>query len=364
MAGENNTGAGAPTVTPAPVPGGAPITEQAGVELLKKRSAPAQADAPVAPPVVAADPPKETPAPQEPVAGDVVDVDKLLDDTAEGDAEDTVDKPDDAKDEGTDDAAVVFQLEDGTNVTRDEAKKGYLRQSDYTSKTTQLTELRAAVDERVQVNHQAVEFFHAVVPKFLDHMEKTLIPPKPHEDLRRTDPIGYWDQLNAHQQGVNDYQTMLKVKEGADLAASEMNNVHFQEWVKEQNIKLLEVLPQWSNPKIRARDQAAITAYAKSKGFSDTEIARADHRLVSAMLDAVVGKKVREGGYKAVRPGTKGITVSQRDTAGAVDRQSQEAERQKQRQLLESADRPSERMQAGVQLLRQRSAALNGKGRG
>jgi hypothetical protein len=367
MAGENNTGGVAPTVTPVPVPGGPTITEQAAVDLLRKRgNAPAapQADATVgtAPPAaVTTDPPKETPAPQGTDDGRVVDVDELLDDTTEDQSKDTVDEPSDVKDE--DAGAVVFKLEDGTDVTHEEARNGYLRQADYTTKTTQLTELRTAVDERVQVNHQAVEFFNNVVPKFLDHMEKTLIPPKPDDGMRVTDPIGYWDRLNAHQQGLKDYQTLLQVKQAAGVAAEEMSAAHFQEWVKDQSIKLLEAIPQWSNPKVRARDQTAIVAYAKSKGFSEQEIARADHRLVAAMLDAVVGKKVREGGFKAFKPGTRNTTISAKDTAGGVDRQSQERERQQQRQKLESAQRPSEKMAAGVQLLRQRSAAMNGTGR-
>jgi hypothetical protein len=367
MAGEDNTGGGAPTVTPVPAPGGQTITEQAAVDLLRKRGntpAASQADATVGTPAaITTDPPKDTPAVQEPEAGKVIDVDELLDDTTEDKSKDTVDEPDDAaKDE--DASAVAFKLEDGTEVTREEAKNGYLRQADYTTKTTQLTELRAAVDERVQVNHQAVEFFNNVVPKFLDHMEKTLIPPKPDEGMRVTDPIGYWDRLNAHQQGIKDYQTLLQVKQAAGLAADEMNAVHFQEWVKDQSIKLLETIPQWSNPKVKARDQAAIVAYAKSKGFTETEIARADYRLVSAMLDAVVGKKVREGGFKAFKPGTKNTTISAKDTAGGVDRQSQERERQQQRQNIESAQKPSDKMAAGVQLLRQRSAAMNGTRRG
>lgn len=362
MSGESNNPATPGTATPAPVAGSAPITEQAAVDLLKKRGD--GTPAPSAAPTVGAQPvpPATDTPPAEPKAEKALSVDELLDDTTEDKSEDTVDKP---SDDSADDASIVFKLDDGTEVSRAEARLGYLRQADYTTKTTQVADLRKAVDERVQVNHKAVEFFNNVVPKILDHMEKVLIPPKPDEALRSTDPMKYWDQYNAHRVGAEQYQSLMQAKQVADLAATDMNQAHFAEWMQEQSIKLLEVLPQWSNPKIKARDQVAIVNYAKSRGFTDDEIARADHRLIAAMLDAVIGKKVREGGYKAVRPGNASPTIARGDAAGGVDRKDQAAQaREKARQSAVSvSERPRDRMAAGVQLLTQRRAAMNGTGR-
>ena len=57
----------------------------------------------------------------------------------------------------------IFTLDDGTGVTAEDAKKGYLRQSDYTKKQQELARDR-----------EEVEYLRTAIGKALPHIEKTL----------------------------------------------------------------------------------------------------------------------------------------------------------------------------------------------
>jgi hypothetical protein len=69
---------------------------------------------------------------------------------AEGESEEGVETPE-ADPEATQEPEYLFELEDGTKVTAEEAQKGYLRHSDYTKKTQSVAEERKAMEK-----HQAL----------------------------------------------------------------------------------------------------------------------------------------------------------------------------------------------------------------
>lgn len=124
----------------------------------KKRFSPWEFDE-----IVNEEPANEDPKPTEEAYSDE-DFDKDLDDVMGdegkeelGDDPNTPEKPDASPDDGEDpndapndelsDDDVVFKLDDGTEVTRKEASEGYMRQSDYTKKTQELSELKNKSDE-------------------------------------------------------------------------------------------------------------------------------------------------------------------------------------------------------------------------
>ena len=195
-------------------------------------------------------------------------------------------------------AAAAFAFEhDGKQITVDEAQKGYQRFSDYTRKTQELAEQRAAAE----ANALAITTERQQYTQNLTYLNSQLEALKGLDNstnwdqLEQDDPIGFL-QAKERQRSVDDYMTQVG-REQERLAAVTQTEV---DKTRQQNIQteqtaLMEAMPSWTDPKIASDDRTKISQYLQLKGVSEQEMAGIyDHRLITIFADAVIGHALKD----------------------------------------------------------------------
>ncbi len=191
--------------------------------------------------------------------------------------------------------AYAFEHE-GKQITVDEAQKGYQRFSDYTRKTQELAEQRAAAE----ANDLAITTERQQYTQNLNYLNKQLEALKGldgstnWEQLEQDDPIGFL-QAKERQRSVDDYMTQVG-KEQERLAAIEQTQLQAtqQQHQLTEQAALLEAMPSWKDTQTASADRDKITQYLEMKGVSPQEMAGIhDHRLITIFADAVIGHSLK-----------------------------------------------------------------------
>lgn len=174
-------------------------------------------------------------------------------------------------------------------VTLDELTKGYLRQSDYTRKTTEIAEHRKALsNEVVQTQQERAKYSQA-----LEQANALLVQLQPQEPnwqaLYDADPAQYaaaremWRTYQEQRQAVDQQRQITAQQAQADQVKAS------REFVADQQGKLLDALPAWKDAKVASTEKAQIAEWALANGFSKEELNTiADHRAVVAMRKAML----------------------------------------------------------------------------
>ena len=200
---------------------------------------------------------------------------------------------------------------------RDRSEKGRLRQEDYTRKTQALAEERKTLEaQRAEVDQQRQSYSERL--DMLEGLIKQSIGPEPDWDsLYKEDPVEYAAQRARWQQEQEKLHAVRAEKERTRQEQSEQQKKAFAKHIEQEQQRLLERIPEWSDPATRTKEQKAIAAYGQEVlGFSAEELAGAsDSRAISAirkamLYDQLMAKKPKadkksEGKPPVVKPGTK-----------------------------------------------------------
>lgn len=245
-------------------------------------------------------------------AGEEEAEDEEADDEAEEDTEE-------AEEEEPDEDQYVFHDPEGNGITLEEARRGYLRQADYTQKTQQLSEQARQVD-------QAAEHVVRERETLAEHLNLAMMVIEPQlaelsslnwDDLATNDPETYtqaraqWDLANTRYQ---------QLTEAAQAVLAEDQNAKQQRLAQQRQAeteKLRMAIPEMADPKAAPKLGAAIRDYAvETIGLTEHEVSNIyDHRLIVALDKArkydalesgkltVAKKKVAKGPGKVIKSG-------------------------------------------------------------
>jgi len=253
---------------------------------------------------------------------DEADSDEHSDDEEEGDADE--------------ETAVLFHMEDGTPVTPDEAKRGYLRQADYTRKMQDLAQQRDQVAQAWQAREQEQQ----VLAEHLNMAMSTLEPRLAElskvdwHKLSLDDPQRYVE-LNAEWQ--SKAQRYQEHRAQAEQLIQQQNQVQEQQRMQrlqQEAHALKQAMPDFADPKVGPRLRAEIAQYAREAGLTEQEAKSiSDHRLIIMMdkarrFDALqkgalgaARKKVDKAPKRGIKPGSP-KSASERKTQQNKDRLS------------------------------------------
>jgi hypothetical protein len=181
-------------------------------------------------------------------------------------------------------------------VPEDELVKGYSRTADYTRKTQELAkqrrefeegELKVARETRTQQQQLLTELKSAIV---------SLAPVEPNWDKLKNelppeqfaDRVLDWKTRQDHLSKIDAEQSRLKAEADAEAMKG------FQAYVAEQQQHLERELPELKDPEKAKVIRGELSAFAKSRGFSDDELGQVtDHRLVILLHDAMQHQKAK-----------------------------------------------------------------------
>lgn len=196
--------------------------------------------------------------------------------------------------EETPEIAETIELPDGTKVSSEEVVKGYLRQADYTRKTSEVAQLRKTLDaETTRIN--------GITEAFIDHLSK-LIPAAPGQDLAYRDPNAYTRQRAAHEAAVKQVEELVKLGEQAKETQSTLSAEDQRRLAVEENQKLVQRFPEVAKPEARRSFMEGAAAAAEAAGFTMDELQGVtDHRVFALAHWANLGMKAQQAKAKATR---------------------------------------------------------------
>ena len=182
-------------------------------------------------------------------------------------------------------------------VTLDELKSGYSRQSDYTKKTQEIAEYRKQADAMIQQAQQEVYQTQQFRQQYIDAASAVVQQQysKLNELVNNTD----WERLKIEDREeyltkkseVTDLQTMMQQEEhrlgqANEQAMAEQRQLQ-QRVAYEERQKLESILPEWKNEEFRQKAGKELTEFALSQGFLQEELNQlTDHRSLLVLMQA------------------------------------------------------------------------------
>lgn len=197
--------------------------------------------------------------------------------------EDTEETPEAAAtDDGTEEPAepeeaepetpAQISLPDGTQVTLDEAVKGYLRQADYTRKAQEVSQKRQALEADLQL-------VSGITEAFIDHLTK-MVPQSPDPAMALRDPNGYVRAKAQYDAAMAQVQQLIELGKKPKEIGEKLSATDKQTLVAQENALLAERFPVVATPQGRQKFFESAAAAAQEIGFSMDELSGVtDHRM-------------------------------------------------------------------------------------
>lgn len=189
---------------------------------------------------------------------------------------------------------VRFKLPDGTDVeaTLEELSKSYLRQADYTKKTTEIANQRKTLEQAAETIR--VERTRELqILNLAQQMLAQQVPPEPDYTLASTDPTAFVQQKAAHEAAMQRLKVLNAHQQRvAEQVQAEQAHTLQQHLTREAEA-LVERIPEWKNPVTAKAEKAKLIEFGRSVGFTDTELqAVYDSRAVAVMRDAMLYREL------------------------------------------------------------------------
>ena len=216
-------------------------------------------------------------------------------------------------------------------VTYDELIKGYSRQSDYTRKTQELSNLRQEYERGAQqyaeslpalqnLKQQYSQALGNVISNSVAGLERFNID---WNALREEDREEYLVKRAEFQDAKDQIRGFQERKAQEDHAMQEEARRNYHSMVSQEHQRMVEQLPEWADQEERTKISADIKNYATSKGFTNDELSvLSDHRYLLTLMKAMKYDSLQSSDIKSkklknkprvVRSG-KGVEKSQTDS--------------------------------------------------
>lgn len=188
-----------------------------------------------------------------------------------------------------------------SEVTEEEAGKGYMRTADYTRKTQahadvvkkfNTEEVPALRAERAQLATQLGQVSEAL---------KAITPAEPNwDELRKGDPAEFaaeWASWQQHKDRLAQVATAHKA--ALDKVADDQRG-HLAQHLESERTQLLEAIPAWKNAETAKKEKAEIFAFAQKEGYTEDQLREIyDHRVLKLLRKAWLYDKAQSALPKA-----------------------------------------------------------------
>ena len=252
----------------------------------------------------------------------------------DSDSEDEEEEAEESEEEEEDEEEPLFTVTANgqeIEVTYDELLKGYSRQSDYTRKTQELSNLRQEYERGAQqyaeslpelqnLKQQYSQALGNVISNSVAGLERFNID---WNALREEDREEYLVKRAEFQDAKDQIRGFQERKAQEDQAVQEEARRNYHSMVSQEHQRMVEQLPEWADQEERNKISADIKSYATSKGFTNDELSvLTDHRYLLTLMKAMkydslqssdIKSKKLKNKPKVVRSG-KGKEKSQTDS--------------------------------------------------
>ena len=176
---------------------------------------------------------------------------------------------------------------DEYDVTQDELIKNYQLEQTAQKRLMKASEERKALDaEKAQTEQVRTQYEQAL--GLMQQQLQTANQPKDQaywDSLYESDPLEYVRQRDTER----DNQAKMQAVQAEQLRLQQEN-------LQREQAKLLEIIPEWKNSEVEAKEKAALVSYAKERGWTDQELASTvDSRYIELMRKAYLYDNLQSG---------------------------------------------------------------------
>lgn len=191
------------------------------------------------------------------------------------------------------DESVIVELPTGVKVPLTELKNGYLRQQDYTAKTTQVSEYRRSVEAEANTLKGITEVFANFIAQ--------QIPEAPPPALAYSDPSRYTAMKATHEAAVAQLEQLIAMGRNAAQTANTVQQTGVtNEVLGREKEALAAQFPEIKNQAGHQKFFDGVFNAAKEFGVSPEELAQiTDHRYYAVLHYAKIGKRALAAKEKA-----------------------------------------------------------------
>jgi len=193
-------------------------------------------------------------------------------------------------------------------ITTEEALAGYQRQQDYTKKTQAIADQKKAVQaEQEQAQKERLQYQQQLEQVL--QQQKASQPQEPDWDqLYDADPLEWVKQKenfrSQKEKNLELQQQHYYMQQQQQVENENQMRTH----LTEQHEALLEAIPEWQDQKVMQAEKAQIREYAKTIGYSDSEISQVhDQRAVRALRSGMIASSSAAKGKAKLRPAQAAI---------------------------------------------------------
>lgn len=188
---------------------------------------------------------------------------------------------------------------DGREIPIAEIKRGFLRQQDYTRKTQEVAQEKAAVAQHAQ-RLQAGE---AELGKILDiavNLVKARMPQPPDRSMIDSDPVGYLHHQEAYRAAMVEVEQIMQAQaqvgkrsQAQTEAQKHQSQQQFQQALQEQADALAEKIPELRTQAGWDTLFSEVDRFGSSWGLKREDVAGVqDHRQHLVLQDALAYRKL------------------------------------------------------------------------
>lgn len=243
---------------------------------------------------------------------------KPEEDEVEAQAEPEVEDPETLETDGdTEDLYTVKVNGEEKQVTLEELQKGYMMESDYRQKTSQVSEKRKAIEAQQAQLEKTLDEARAFIEFEAADLESTEM-----QELKEYDPEAYWKKVDA----VKAKAERFKEKQDEQRARLEEKR---QALIEKEREKLTQAIPDWLDTDKAKAEAEELSKSLQAIGYSDAELSGiTDHRMFVLARKAMLFDKIQSGDIesKKVKTAPKSASpAAKRSTLTAKQKAMQQA---------------------------------------
>ena len=195
-------------------------------------------------------------------------------------------------------------------VSLDELRNGYQRQSDYTRKSQSLAEQRKAYEANLSAVQQERQQYSQVLENAsqFQNMELQKFNTVDWKELKESDPMEYMEKRMEFQDAKDKLQQVNVEQQRVQQQQQQEYAEHLQKHVETEAEKLVQALPEYSDPAVKNQ----LREYAmKDLGFSKEDVdGITDHRVVMVLYKSMLQDKATKGTSKAKKKNVPKVVKS------------------------------------------------------
>lgn len=161
-------------------------------------------------------------------------------------------------------------------VTLEELRNGYSRQSDYTRKSQEIAERRKAIEAmESEISAERAQYAE-LLPRMRDQLQQQLQAEPDWDKLYEQNPVEAVKLERKWQQVKQQREQQIQAVEAEQQRLASIRQRQMQEQVSKQleaeQARLPEMIPEWKNPETAKKEAKEIREFLLTKGFSEQDV--------------------------------------------------------------------------------------------